>query len=265
MDRVEKVASWIVGLVTDHWLLIVLIGLPLALLITVAKLLVVVIRAGDQHWDPFRCKNYDPPIDIKKARRRQVGIPQLALPLVVIASVFVDTLLLTGWNWTVYWAIAIVWFVTAPIRKVWGIATARKAFAKAHPDREQATSLIDDIVDYWSWGFHSKTARLTGKYAKWNWLRIFLVLMRFWQLYGVALQAIASAFWFVSVLIAPFYHAEQIDDYDYWHQPWWRINRQRNMRPPARVIDGVATETVDGVQVRRTTTVDPDPTEPTSE
>lgn len=256
METVINVAEAIVGWATDHWLLLVTVGLPVTVFLTFVKMFIVAMRAYDLNWDKNACEAAEPRIDLRKGLRRFVGIPRLGLPMAVMSITLLELWIITQ-NWDVYWAAAIVWFMTAPLRKVWGIAIARRAYKRANPGYKPETSLLDDLLYYWEWGTQGKTARFTGRLAKWNWLRFFLVVIKFWKLWGIVAMAAASVVWPVFALFAPFFHTEQVDKYDYWHKPWWRMNRDAP-KPPSKVVNSTAVETRPGTGKAR-------PTQPVTE
>lgn len=210
------------GWLTWTWVGILL----LAVLAELAWLYVVVLRSWDLNHDKQRC--HDRNVNWRKAQRRRVSWPQLGFPLFVLFGVLL-VLLNLNTNIETYLVIATLWFVTAPLRRMWGLAVARKIVMKL--DGKLTTSYWEDVSDYYTWGF---TLPQRPKNKQWfedklAWMNKFqnlwyaVQIVRFW---GVLAQAIAALAWPLSALVAIFYHMEMVDDYDDYYRPWWRFDRK---------------------------------------
>lgn len=182
------------------------------------------------------------PINIKKAVAREYSWVSLGLPFTLVAAGFyLDQL----WSGTAreYVLIAVLWYVTTPLRKIAGILAARKVWAHSNPDKRLDTTWLEDVRGYYGAGLY----RLEVSTADYepafegrtiftrilNWLdRNFGKYGTFWRLWnifrywGLVVQALVSLAWPVSAVIAPFYYMEVVDDYQFWHRPWWRRYRR---------------------------------------
>ncbi|CRK56470.1 hypothetical protein [Alloactinosynnema sp. L-07] len=206
------------------WLGFVVVGASFLRLVWTG---VVVLRAADVGYDPAACAARRPMIDLVKARRRRHSWPRLALPLfVLLVALFVTQLL---WmNLFTYTLIAIAWFLTAPVRKIWGIAVARRV----HVENWGVAGPVGfwrDVRGYYALGTRmpSKPADQVWFVGKYRWLNKFqnawyiVQVYRFW---GVVAMAAASLFWPVVAAVAIAYHLDEVDDADYF-RPWWRFDR----------------------------------------
>ncbi len=201
---------------------------------------VVVLRAADVRWDPQRCLTKNPSINLGKARRRKVSWPMLGLPLFLIAaSLFV--LQLWFYSWGTYILISMGWLLTAPLRKMWGMAVARRVYAQQHGERSE-TSYWHDVAYYYGWGF-DLPSRPEGQVwfeDRLTWLNNFQKLwyvIQIWRFWGVFAQAVLSLLWPVVAIGSAFYHMDQTDDYTY-SCPWWRFDRKtsRHQVVPGQVV-----------------------------
>jgi hypothetical protein len=204
---------------------------------------VVVLRAADVRWDAQRCFNKSPRIDLKKARRRQVSMPRLGLPL-FLAAIGLYGLQLTWNNWTTYVVISIGWFLTAPLRKMWGIAVARRVSTLQNDGQRPATSYWHDVAFYYSWGFDLPEGPEQKLWFedKLKWINNFQKLwyiLQVWRFWGVFGQAAMALIWPATAVFSAFYHLDNVDEYDY-RRPWWRLDpgtkRRDDKVVPGQVI-----------------------------
>jgi hypothetical protein len=194
------------------------------------------------------------PVNLDRARMRQISWPLLGLPLSVIAIgmwVFFLAYPVEA-SWQLF---ALLWFVLAPIRKVWGMWVARKAFRVTRPDHQLNTTLLQDVRDYYQTGVAGASSRLPiepgfeestwfGRTA--NWIQMNLRpksalywLGRFFSLRwvpGVVIQLFLAWIVPVSAVIAPFWYMKHVEDYRDWMRPWWRWNR--DSETPNRIVRG---------------------------
>ncbi len=204
--------------------------LLLAVFAELAWLYVVVLRAMDLSYDKERCARRN--VDYKKAMRRRVSWPQLGFPLF---AVFAALLILFNLNMSfkTYVVIATLWFFTAPLRKMWGIAIARKVVRNR--GETPGTSYWEDVAEYYSWGFRFPERRqdkqwFEDKLAFLNKFQDLWYVIQIFRFWGVAVQALASLAWPVTAAAAIFWHMEMVDDYDY-ERPWWRFDRTSKSSP----------------------------------
>lgn len=224
-DFVSSVFGWL----SWFW-----VGVILAVVFAeLAWLYVVVLRAMDLGYDKERCDRRN--VDYKKAMRRRISWMQLGFPLFLLLAALLILFNLDV-SFKTYLVIATLWFVTAPLRKMWGIAIARKVVKNR--GEKLGTSYWQDVRDYYSWGFRFPERPQDKQWFedKLAWLNKFqnlwyaIQIIRFW---GVVAQLFASLVWPVAAVVAVFYHMEMVDDYDY-DRPWWRFDRktdQSRMRP----------------------------------
>lgn len=222
------------------WGYLVLVG---GSLLELGWLYVVVLRAYDVEYDEKECAESYPRIDLKKALRRRLSVPRLGLPLWLAFAVML-AVWFSHMNLHTYVTVAFFWFLTTPLRKMLGIAVARKAHRDSEKEQPE-TSYWDDVVYYYSWAFDTVGAKGQFK-RRLRWMNAVLPLLRllmFWRLWGMALTAAASFFWPVAALCSMFYHIEMVDDYHYL-QPWWRWNR-KGAAPERKhkVVDGEVVKT----------------------
>lgn len=216
-------------------------------------LYIVVFRAYDVEYDETECNESWPKIDLKKALRRRLSIPRLGFPLWLVFSATLGLWLLRA-DWDTYIAIAVLWFLTTPLRKMLGIAVARKAYRDSEHKATQ-TSYWDDVMYYYSWAFDPPEA--PGGNRPWfkrrlKWmnkfqsvLRFFWYLIQVWRLWGMLVMAVVSMFWPIAALCAIFYHVESVDEYKYW-RPWWRFDRKGTRPHRKPTIDGEVVKTEPG-------------------
>lgn len=217
-------------------------------------LYVVVFRAYDVEYDERECANSWPKIDLKKALRRRLSVPRLGLPLWLFFAGALGFWLLRA-DWDTYLAIAVVWFLTAPLRKMLGIAVARRAYRDSERESPQ-TSYWDDVLYYYAWALYPPEAPGGNqpwfrKRLKWlnklqGVLRFFWVIIQVWRLWGMLVMAVVSLAWPVAALCAIFYHVENVDEYKYW-KPWWRFDRKSSRPHRKPTIEGqVVSDRTDG-------------------
>jgi hypothetical protein len=250
------------------WVLIMTVLLGIALL----ELLwwgVVVWRAKEAGYDPHKCKN-DPrtgkprtkPVELDKALYRRHSWPRLGLPLFVTAAVMF-TIQLVWYHHSTYVVLAVLWFLTAPLRQLRAIAVARRVFQSTHANEKLDSTLWEDFRGYYgaglslanphrtlreepeppffgeSWPYRAANAvwRYSRKLGKfWQVWRIFGFL-RFWRALGLFITSWA---WPITAVIAPFYYMEKVDDYQWWHRPWWRAYRHSDYDSRIVVVEGEA-------------------------
>lgn len=227
--------EWIVA----HWVLSVYAAISFGMLVETGWLYAVVVSAKDVDWgkDP---NAHLVSIDYDKAKRRLVGVPMLALPMtlgvIVLGGIFVASPTLYT-----YISIATFCFLTAPVRRFWSIAAARKAYTHRTGKTLDHTAW-EDYVYYYQWGMYpEKPTMFVGKFAKYNKYRTVFMFLRFWRFWGILGQAAISALWLPLLPFAPFFYSERVDEYDL--KPWWRLYRKAP-KPP-RTIEGQATVTGD--------------------
>ncbi len=223
---------------------------------------VVVLRASDVRWDPVRCRSKSPVIDLKKAQRRRVSVPWLGVPLFLgVAALYAAQIV---WNTVfAYMVIAFLCFITAPLRKMWGMYVARRVHQRQTGEPLQ-TKYWHDVAFYYSWGldmpakpddkvwFEDRLAWLNRFQSLWYVLQVW----RFWGIFG---QAALSLLWPVLAIATPFYHLDNVDEYKY-QRPWWRFDpeqkkRDRRTKPASGdIVDGevVVDQPVNGTVERRT-------------
>ncbi|HSX01132.1 MAG TPA: hypothetical protein VLF67_02715 [Candidatus Saccharimonas sp.] len=222
------------------WLSVVLIGASGLDLLWYG---VVVLRASDVDYDPKRCAERRPRVDLKKALRRRASWPALGLPLWLVAVVLFGVQLL-WWSLTAYAVISIAWFVTAPLRKIWGMAIARRVHTRTQGTKPD-TSLWYDVAYYYSWGFElpqrpEEQEWFVGKYRWLNNFQKLWYVIQVWRFWGLPALAIASLVWPVTAVCAIFYHLDNVDDYSYM-RPWWRFDQHSDQpKKPhqGKVVDG---------------------------
>jgi hypothetical protein len=183
------------------------------------------------------------PVNLDRARARQISWPLLGVPFTAFAGAMWIFFLLypEKASWQLF---ALLWFFTAPLRKVWGMWVARKAFRVTNPDSTITTTLWEDARDYYQTGIAGASRRKAPEPGfesntwfgrRMNWVQVnirpksllyFLGrLLTFRWLWGVIAQ-----------LVAPFWYMSQVEEYRDWMRPWWRWNRQS--QTPNRVVKG---------------------------
>lgn len=229
------------------WGYLVLVG---GSLLELGWLYVVVLRAYDVEYDEKECTESYPRIDLKKALRRRLSVPRLGFPLWLAFAVML-AVWFSHMNLHTYVTVAFFWFLTTPLRKMLGIAIARKAHRDSQNEQPE-TSYWDDVVYYYSWALdlpESPGSKVWFK-RKLKWLNKFRpvlffwwYLLQVWRLWGMIFVAIASFFWPIAALAAIFYHVESVDEYRYY-KPWWRLNR-KGAAPERKhkVVDGEVVKT----------------------
>ncbi|WP_436499260.1 hypothetical protein [Actinokineospora sp. HUAS TT18] len=188
---------------------------------------VVVLRAADVGYDEAACAARRPFIDLRKARRRRHSWPRIAVPLFLLLVALYAAQLLWMSLFT-YTVVAIGWFLTAPVRKIWGLAVARRVHAE-HWGNPGPVGFWRDVRDYYALGTRmpSRPEEQVWFVGKYRWLNKFqniwyiVQVYRFW---GVIAMAAASLVWPVTAAISVFHHLDDVDDADYF-RPWWRFDR----------------------------------------
>jgi hypothetical protein len=81
-------------------------------------------RAWDIKFDKAVAEQNNRKINWAKARKQQVVVPFLGLPLGLIVAGLMVFHFLVSFTWQTYTLIAIMWFLSAPWRRLWQIYTA---------------------------------------------------------------------------------------------------------------------------------------------
>src|SRR5438093_62130 len=129
---------------------------------------VVVLRAADVHYDAERCAARRPPVDLDKALIRRISWPRIALPLFVIC-VLLFAIQLMQPTIVTYTVISIGWFLSTPLRKLWGIAIARRVRLRGD------TGYWQLVAEYYQLGFSfpPRPEEQTWFVGKYRWLNRF--------------------------------------------------------------------------------------------
>jgi hypothetical protein len=199
---------------------------------------VVVLRAADVGYDPAACLSRSPVINLRAARRRRHSWPRIGLPLFLLLVTLYAAQFL--WmNLFTYTVIAIGWFLTAPVRKTWGLAVARRVHAD-NWGRYGPHGFWRDVRGYYALGMRmpvkpDEHAWFVGRY---RWLNRFQNLGHMVQVYrfwGVIAMAALSLLWPVTAAFSVFHHLDTIDEEAYF-RPWWRFDKSaRPVHPEAPI------------------------------
>jgi hypothetical protein len=204
------------------WLSAIFLGIALMELLWSG---VVVLRAADVGYDAVRCEDRKPRIDLKKARTRAVTWLRLGLPLFMVAA---GLFAIQAWSMSVltYTLISIAWFLSTPLRMLWGLAMYRRVAIRR-----------GEVYGYWAHVRHYYAVGLRMPQRppdqvwfvdRLKWLNSFqnlwfiVQVYRFW---GILWQAAASLLWPLASLFAIFFHLNGPISRDYT-RPWWRFDRK---------------------------------------
>ncbi len=203
---------------------------------------------------PRKGKRKKHPVKLEIALTRRYAWPLLCLPLFLVgAGMYVWTFVLWPGKGSLM-LMPIAWFVTTPLRRMWFIWVARKAYRANHGNKELTTSFMDDVVGYFTTGIAPSPKRRMTKAEKlanfepsfeggswisrrliwgervlctwqlwpiWRWL-CFWRIFRFW---GLLAQLALAFFWPIACAVAPFLYTKAAEDYQEWMNPWWRRYR----------------------------------------
>lgn len=205
------------------WLSTIILGIGLLELLWYG---VVVLRAMDLSYDSERCAERRPKVNLRKALVRRVSWPELGVPLYLIC-VALFAVQLGRLNLATYTVISIIWFGTAPLRMMWGLAVARRAAIRK--GRLLAGGYWSDLRGYYRTGFRMPELPDDRVWfvGRLRWLNRFQKLGHVVQLYrfwGVVGAAAAALFWPITCVCAVFYHMDNARLTRYRH-PWWRLDR----------------------------------------
>ncbi len=233
--------DWLLTYLPWLWLGFVVVGSSLLGLLWGG---VVVLRAADVRYDPQVCRSRSPVVDLRKALVRKHSWPLLALPLFVICAALFGVQLL--WmSITTYTVISIMWFLTMPVRMVWGIAVSRRVFRElnSHPVR---AGFWREVRQYYTLGLAMpllppEKVWFVGRLRWLNKLQKFRFLVQVYRFWGIFAAAACSLLWPVASAVVIFTHLNWIDAHSYLC-PWWRFDRK--LRPKERKtvqnVDAVA-------------------------
>jgi len=194
------------------------------------------------------------PVKLEIALTRRYAWPLLCLPLFLIgAGMYIWTFVLWPSAGSLM-LMPIAWFVTTPLRRMWFIWVARKAYRADRDNKELTTRFMDDVWGYFTTGIAPSPKRRMTKAEKlaefepsfegigwisrgliwgervlctwqlwpiWRWL-CFWRVFRFW---GLLAQLVVAFFWPIACAVAPFVYAKAAEDYKRWINPWWRRYR----------------------------------------
>lgn len=224
---------------------------------------VKVMRAKQIGWDERAAKVWQTgpnqgqtkakPIDLKGARARQISWRLVGLPFALGAiGMWVFFLFYPQQaSWQLF---AMLWFILTPVRKVWGMWVARKAFRVTDPDYQITSTLLQDVHDYYRTGIAGASSRTViepgfetntwfGRRANWVQVNVrpktvfsFIVRACAFSVWGVLGQLILAWLVPISAVVAPFWYMTQTEDYRHWMRPWWRWSRSKET--PNRVVKG---------------------------
>jgi hypothetical protein len=195
---------------------------------------VVVLRAADVRYDPQKCRSRTPAVDLRQALVRRHSWPRIALPLFVICAALFGIQLLWMSIGT-YTVISIMWFLTMPVRMIWGISVSRRVFRELHGHPEP-NGFWREVRDYYALGL---TLPHLAPEKEWfvgrlRWLNRFQKVRYLVQIYrfmGIFEAAAWSLLWPIGSAVAIFYHLNWIDAHRYLC-PWWRFDHKT--RPKER-------------------------------
>ena len=144
-----------------------------------------------------------------------------------------------------YTVISIVWFLTMPVRKIWGISVARRVFRELH-GHARPIGFWRDVREYYALGFTMPPTApekqwFVGRFRWLNRFQKFRYLVQVFRFWGIFAAAATSLAWPVGSALTIFYHLERVED-DSYLRPWWRFDRKaRRQHPgPVQQVDTVA-------------------------
>jgi hypothetical protein len=255
---------WIHGFLADHfhwaidylpWFMAaVLLFIPMGLWLAWYSVSPLRANAQNVKWDPDRCQYWRTgpqagkprlhPIDYRQAVTRRYSIPFVGIPL-YLSAIFLWSLVLLYPGHASWQLCALLWLVTAPLRRTLSIATARRAYLFRNHGDQLDTTLMQDVRAYYITGLtlgrvdsdsyepafdsDSVWARAGNRVHRWLKLEAGRMLISFFyprRWFGFLWMIIASLFWPVSSTLAPFYYIEVAEDYQSLVTPKWRFNRE---------------------------------------
>lgn len=193
---------------------------------------VVVLRAADVGYDPRLCRTRKPVVDLKKALHRRHSWPRLALPLFVICAALFGIQLLWMSIGT-YTVISVVWFLTMPVRAIWGMSVARRIFRELH-GHASPIGFWRDVREYYVLGLRipampPEKQWFIGRLRWLNKLQRFRYLVQVYRFWGIFAGAAVSLLWPVTSAMAILVHI--VVGEDSYLRPWWRFDRDARRQP----------------------------------
>lgn len=194
------------------------------------------VKAVDLKFDPKFAAQHDRKANWAKARKEQVVVPFLGLPLGLIVIALLVIHPMPTLNWGTYAYIAIAWLVSAPLRRFWELAVAIKldhklkalGFKNEHYEAYEHTTWTA-FKTYYRNGTRRPGQQVTDKKRRvfvgrlqslnkvswlWRWMRHLRVCIPF------AVEALTAVVWPITATVMVFVHSTEAAE-EVKLDPWW--------------------------------------------
>jgi hypothetical protein len=194
------------------------------------------IKGVDLGFSKARAEEFERKFDLRKAREQQTVVSCLGLPLGLIVAGAMSYHLWWSFTAEIYTYLAIAWFVSAPLRRYWQVATSIRLDARLlklglkdeltfdTPSAWQATKR------YYARGFarplpydgkkrrglFAYRLRWLNKFAwLWQWMRHLRVIV------PIAVEGLVSLIWPLTATFMVGYHCSNALQMEGAVRPWW--------------------------------------------